>query len=166
MAETSSVGYVGTVIAATGLTSRQLAARAIGAAAAAAVPLLLLLPYASFTVASPTTFVLGTQTATGWQILNGSDIVMTVCSVAVVACVGLDLFASPGRWLGPATALACIDLGLAWPDLLTTPLSWAAGAYLVLLVAIAECASLVVAFRGPPARAVAPWPTSRSPAGT
>ena len=155
--------YVKTLSATTGLTPRLLAARGIGALAAASIPLLLLLPYASAPAVSPTTYVIGTRTATGWQTLNGSDIVMTVCSVAVVVCVGLDLFAAPGRWLAPAVTVACVELGVAWPDLLSLPISWAAGAYLVLLVGIAECVALVIAYRGPVARAPASWPGRKRP---
>lgn len=152
--------YVDRVSDATGLTARQLAARAVAVLAAASIPLLLLLPYASIPFVSPTTFVMGSKSATGWQTLNGSDIVMTVCSVLIVACVALDLFVAPGRWLGGAAAVAFAQLGLAWPDLLGLPISWAWGAYIVLLVAITGCVALVIAFRGPTARAAAPVPAA------
>ena len=182
MVADGSPTYLAQLTTTTGLTPRPLAARGVGALAAAAIPLLLLLPYASATGFSSTTYEPSTQTATGWQTLNGSDIAMTICSVAVVVLVGLDLFVAPGRWLGPALAVALVELGLAWPDLLSLPISWAAGAYIVLLVGIAECVALVIAYRGPAARGRASWPgqarcdptpslsdqsaSSRSPAGT
>jgi hypothetical protein len=102
--------YGETASAVTGPASRVLAARAIAASAAASISFLLMLPYVSIPVVSPTTFITGSTSETGWQTLDGSDILMTVCSVAVVGCVALDLFVAPGRWLRPAAAIAPVHL--------------------------------------------------------
>jgi hypothetical protein len=140
-------------MASTGLAPRAVAARLVMAACAVAIPLLMLAPYVSA----------AGRSASGWKIYDTKDILMLLAAVAIVALIGADLFMRPSRGLlGAAAAVAFVTLGLAWADFLGLPVSWDVAAYLVLIVALVECAAAVIALQGPIAARPTPNPLADS----
>lgn len=143
----------GAALQESGLSPRALTGRALAMGGAVLVPLFLLLPYAS-------AGALGVNSsATGWELLHGSDIMMFLASIGVVSLLGFDLFAHPSRRLeAAATALCFISVGIAWPDLLGLPANWDVGAYLVLLTTLVSAAGASLALSQPLAvRAARPF---------
>src|SRR5450755_4623008 len=79
-----------TVLGAAGLTTRAQLARGLGMGGAAVIPLLLFLPYVS-------SAGVGGTSASGWNTLGGSEVLLVVLSVGIVGLMLTDLFVSPSR---------------------------------------------------------------------
>jgi hypothetical protein len=112
----------------------------LAGAASLLLPVFLFAPYATASGAS----------ATGWETLDSSDVIMTVSTVAIVVLLAVEALVAPSRAILVAVACLCfVSLGLAWPDFLGLPVAWDAGAVLTLGAASAACAGALLALAEP-----------------